>query len=170
MLAVTTDTPTPKGRSHLRARTETGDIGGENESEKCDGSTPGDRHCLTLLAVFHRRDSIHTHTHMRAHISILVSARRDRWHAKAWTCTDTNGWLVRTIQSRRFPAPSMQEQAERIPISVRFHSHSLGNSYTDYIRCGTIIFTEKRSALCVAYSRVSSARTRTCAETCYTIS
>jgi len=61
MLAVTTDTPTPKGRSHLRARTETGDIGGENESEKCDGSTPGDRHCLTLLAVFHPRGR---HTHM----------------------------------------------------------------------------------------------------------
>lgn len=61
MLAVTTDTPTPKGRSRLRARTETGDIGGENESEKCDGSTPGDRHCLTLLAVFHPRDR-GTHT------------------------------------------------------------------------------------------------------------
>lgn len=66
MLAVTTDTPTPKGRSHLRARTETGDIG-ENESEKCDGSTPGDRHCLTLLAVFHPRGR---YTHMFARTDI----------------------------------------------------------------------------------------------------
>lgn len=67
MLAVTTDTPTPKGRSRLRARTETGDIGGENESEKCDGSTPGDRHCLTLLAVFHPHDrGTHTQPHILA--------------------------------------------------------------------------------------------------------
>lgn len=72
MLAVTTDTPTPKGRSRLRARTETGDIGGENESEKCDGSTPGDCHCLTLLAVFHPcdRHTYDTRTRARARASV----------------------------------------------------------------------------------------------------
>jgi len=73
MLAVTTDTPTPKGRSHLRARTETGDIGGENELEKCDGSTPGDRHCLTLLAVFHPRGR-HRRTHARSRVQTYMSA------------------------------------------------------------------------------------------------
>ena len=83
MPSVTTDTPTPKGRSHLRARTETGDIGRENESEKCDGSTPGDRHCLTLLAVFHshRRHIcmyIHTYTYIRAYRS-------------TWMCTNADG-------------------------------------------------------------------------------
>jgi len=35
----------------------------------------------------------------------------------------------------------MHEQAERIPISVRFHSHSLGNSHADHIRRGPVIFT-----------------------------
>jgi len=35
----------------------------------------------------------------------------------------------------------MQEQAERIPISVRFHSHSPGNSRADHIRRGPVIFT-----------------------------
>lgn len=133
MLAVTTDTPTPKGRSHLRARMETGDIGGENESEKCDGSTPGDRHCLTLLAVFHPRGG-HTHTHTRllvqTYISMDVYERR---------------WRLATVMP--FSCSILQEQPERNPVSARLHSHSLGNSYTDYIHRGPIIPVEKRTIL-----------------------
>ena len=33
------------------------------------------------------------------------------------------------------------------PISARFHSHPLGDSYTDYIHYGPIIFVEKRTTV-----------------------
>lgn len=42
---------------------------------------------------------------------------------------------------------SILQEPKRDPVSARLHSHSLGNSYTDYIHRRPIISVEKRMIL-----------------------
>lgn len=56
-----------------------------------------------------------------------------------------------SIRRGRIDTPSSSSRQEEgnwppgPPISARFHSHPLGDSYTDYIHHGPIIFVEKRT-------------------------
>lgn len=94
------------------------DIDGENESEKCDGSTPGDRHCLTLLSL---------------PLFLPFSIRRER--------IDTPS------SSRGHPRPEGGKLAwTSDKCSIPFSS-SHGDSYTDYIRHGCDNFRGKAYAI-----------------------
>lgn len=51
------------------------------------------------------------------------------------------------VSDSRLPFRSCRSRRSETPVSARLHSHSLGNSYTDYIHCGPIISVEKRTIL-----------------------